>query len=232
MSMGRGERRAAAILIGAAVLLPLVMGLTGAASWLECASFVTGAACVWLTVRENVWNFPIGLLNVATFGVVFLRADLFADAGLQGVYFILGTRGWYLWLHGGNDGGSLRITRAGAGELNGLLVGVVLFTLLLWLVLRQVGGSASFLDALTTSLSLGAQWLLNRKRLESWVVWILVDAVYVPLYVSKSLYLTAILYTVFLGLAIIGLHQWRSSWMSREDTGPMAETLPGGEALT
>ncbi|WP_165066479.1 nicotinamide riboside transporter PnuC [Paludisphaera rhizosphaerae] len=225
MPMGRGERRAAAILIGAAVLLALVMGLRGAATWLECASFVTGAACVWLTVKENVWNFPIGLVNVAAFGVVFLRAGLFADAGLQGVYLILCARGWYLWLHGGNDGRSLRITRAGAGELNALLVGVVMLTLLLWLVLRQVGGSASFWDALTTSLSLGAQWLLNRKRLESWAGWILVDAIYVPLYISKSLYLTAILYTVFLGLAIIGLHQWRSSWMSREDAGRTPEAV-------
>ncbi len=89
MSTTWREGRVAAVLIGATVLLAAGMGLTGTASWLESASFVTGAACVWLTVRENVWNFPIGLVNVATFGFVFLHARLYADAGLQIVYLIL-----------------------------------------------------------------------------------------------------------------------------------------------
>src|SRR6478672_1851518 len=65
------------------------MYVAGLASLLEALSFVTGAVCVWLTVRESIWNFPIGMLNVATFAVVFFRARLFADAGLQVVYFVL-----------------------------------------------------------------------------------------------------------------------------------------------
>src|SRR3954463_6271189 len=116
MPMTWRERLGAGILIGSAVLLAVGMGLRGSASWLESASFVTGAACVWLTVRENIWNFPIGLVNVATFGVVFLHAGLFADAGLQVVYLILCARGWYLWHHGGREGGRLRVTRAGRRE--------------------------------------------------------------------------------------------------------------------
>jgi nicotinamide mononucleotide transporter len=204
----------AAVLIGAIVLLAAGMGLAGKASWLETASFVTGATCVWLTVRENVWNFPIGLVNVATFCVVFLRARLYADAGLQIVYMVLCAWGWYLWLRRGRDGTRLHVTRAGRGERQGLLVYVIACTLLLWIVLRQVGGSASFWDALTTSISLGSQWLLNRKRLESWIGWILVDAIYVPLYVSRSLYLTAVLYAIFLGLAILGLRRWRENWVT------------------
>src|SRR3954454_17206728 len=119
------EGLGAAILIGSAVLLAVGMGLRGSASWLESASFVTGSACVWLTVRENIWNFPIGLVNVATFGVVFLRAGLLADAVLQVVYLILGARGSYLWHHGGRDGARLRVKRAGRPALNGLLVPIV-----------------------------------------------------------------------------------------------------------
>ena len=214
MSTTWREGLLAAVLIGATVLLAAGMGLTGTASWLESASFVTGATCVWLTVRENVWNFPIGLVNVATFGFVFLRARLYADAGLQIVYLVLCARGWYLWLHPGRDGTRIHVTRAGREERNGLLVCIILLTLLLWLVLRQVGGSASFWDALTTSISLGSQWLLNRKRLESWMGWISVDAIYVPLYVSRSLYLTAVLYAIFLGLAILGLRRWQENWVT------------------
>jgi nicotinamide mononucleotide transporter len=232
MSTTWREGLMAAILIATSVLLAAGMGLRGTASWLESASFVTGAACVWLTVKENVWNFPIGLVNAATFGFVFLRAGLFADAGLQIVYLILCARGWHLWLHGGREGTRLHVTRAGRGELNGLLVGIILLTLLLWLVLRHVGGSASFWDAVTTSVSLGSQWLLNRKRLESWMGWILVDAIYVPLYVSKSLYLTAVLYAIFLGLAIMGQRRWQQNWRTHQVAARMPEPFPCGEAVT
>src|SRR4051812_40706187 len=68
------------------------------ATWLEGFSFVTGAVCVWLTVKERVWNFPISLANVIAFGIVFAKARLFADAGLQAVYVVLTLQGWYLWV--------------------------------------------------------------------------------------------------------------------------------------
>ena len=186
---------------------------TGRASWLEGISFVTGAVCVWLTVKESVWNFPIGLLNVATFSVVFLRAQLYADAGLQVVYFVLGVVGWYLWLYGGENRGRLHVSRLPRAE--GVIVvmsGVAASVVLTW-YLRQVGGSAPFWDATTTAMSLCAQWLLNRKYLESWYLWIAVDVLYVPLYVSRSLHLTAALYAVFLCMAILGLLAWRAAWM-------------------
>ncbi len=150
---------------------------------------------------------------------------------MQIVYLILGVRGWYLWLRGGKDGTRLRVTRADRGELNWLLVCIILLTFMLWLVLRHVGGSASFWDALTTALSLGSQWLLNRKRLESWIGWIVVDAIYVPLYVSKSLYLTAVLYAIFLGLAIMGMRQWRASWKTRQAASLPPELVPCGEVV-
>lgn len=199
-------------LTAAAALLAAVMGATGRATWLEAASFVTGALCVWLTVRENIWNFPIGLVNVATFSVVFFRAHLFGDAGLQVVYFVLGALGWAMWLRRDPTAPAarpaLRIARAGRAELlvTGLCVAAA--TLLLWRTLRYAGGSSSFFDALTTALSLGSQWLLNKKRLESWIGWIIADAIYVPLYLSKGLTLTAILYAVFLAMAFAGLRAW------------------------
>jgi nicotinamide mononucleotide transporter len=96
-----------------------------------------------------------------------------------------------------------------------LLAGLTwLSTICLWQLLHYWGGSASFWDALTTSLSLVAQWLLNHKKLESWLAWILVDAIYVPLYMCKELYLTAILYAVFLAMAIIGLRAWQKNCQS------------------
>jgi nicotinamide mononucleotide transporter len=200
-----------ALLTGAVATVALVMVGLGRASALEAVSFVSGAICVWLTVKENIWNFPIGLLNTATFSVVFFEARLFGDAWLQVVYFILGLIGWYLWLHGGDRRTPLHVTCATGRERTAVGLAVAASTLLLWRTLHLLGGSASFWDALTTSVSLGAQWLLNRKRIESWHLWLLVDAIYVPLYVSRGLYLTAILYAVFLVMAFFGLAHWQES---------------------
>lgn len=181
-------------------------------SLLETISFITGLICVWLTVRQNIWNFPIGLLNVITFCIVFFESHLYADAGLQIVYFVLGVMGWYLWLYGGKDRTELKVSRATRAELAGVVAACVLLTLSLWETLQYFGGSASLFDAITTSISLCAQWLLNRKALENWILWIIADLIYIPLYIYKDLYLTAALYAVFLGLAVMGLYKWQQSW--------------------
>lgn len=185
----------------------------GLSSPLEAAGVVTGAVCVWLTVRESVWNFPVSLANVSLFCVLFFGAKLYADAGLQVVYFGLTIIGWHLWLHGGERGTALRISRIGTREAAWLAAGGVALTAVLWITLRHVGGSASFFDALTTSISLCAQWMLNRKYVESWYAWIAADLIYIPLYAYKELYLTAGLYAVFLVMATMGLLRWRGSWL-------------------
>lgn len=196
--------------------LAVFMTATGRASALEAVSFATGAVAVWLTVKESVWNFPIGIVNTAGYSVVFFQSRLYGDASLNVVYCILGVMGWYLWLFGGERHTALRVSRAGSSELRLVAGAVLLSTLLLWKTLHFVGGSSSFWDALTTSLSLGAQWLLNRKRLENWHIWIVADAIYIPLYVSRGLNLTAMLYAVFLIMAVLGLLGWRDAYESRQ----------------
>ena len=200
------------VLTGATTLIAAIALSLELTTALEAVSFVTGALCVWLVVRENVWNFPIGLLNVATFSIVFFQSKLYADAGLQVVYFVLGIVGWTLWLRGGENHSRLSLSRIGRVESAWLGIFVVVSTLCLWQTLHYLGGSASFWDALTTSLSLVSQWMLNRKQLENWLGWIIVDAIYIPLYLSKGLYLTAILYAIFLCMAFIGWKQWHRSW--------------------
>ena len=213
--MAQANTRETALLAGltAAVTVMAAAGVRlRVTTPLEAVSVVTGAVCVWLTVRENVWNFPIGLANVATFCVVFFGARLYADAGLQVVYFALTLAGWYLWLHGGQRGTALRVSMVGPREAAVVAAAGAALTLVLWVTLRHVGGSASFFDALTTSLSLCAQWMLNRKQVENWYAWIAADLVYVPLYAWKGLYLTAGLYAVFLVMATLGLLRWRATW--------------------
>jgi len=205
-------------------IVAVIMWWNGASSLLESLSFVTGAACVWLTVKESVWNFPLSLINVSTFFVVFFQSRLLADASLQIVYFILTLIGWYLWLYGGEQRTALRVVRTRRRESWLVALSVAAMTLLFWRTVRYIGGSASFWDALTTALSLGAQWLLNRKRLENWIYWIVADVIYVPLYLFKALYLTSLLYAVFLVMATMGYLQWRASWRKASATPSAAPT--------
>lgn len=155
--MKLNESHTTLLLTTAVSILATAMAFFRLAGWLESVSFITGALCVWLTVKQNIWNFPLGLINVATFCVVFFHSRLYADAGLQIVYFGLGVVGWYLWLHGGANRTALKVSRASAWELSLICVFIAASTLGLWKVLAQVGGSASFWDALTTSISLASQ---------------------------------------------------------------------------
>lgn len=192
-------------------------------SMTEALGFVTGALCVYLVVRENVWNFPVGIANSAFFLVLFAGARLYGDAALQVIYIALGFQGWYLWLRGGENRAPLKVERASRLLLAGVAAFVVAGTTGLTFFFHYIDDSAPFLDALTTVLSLGAQYLLNRKAVENWWLWMTADVVYIYLYFGKGLHLTAVLYLVFLGLCVAGLRSWLRTMSARErDAGGAA----------
>lgn len=181
-------------------------------TWIEVAGFLTGALCVLLVVRQNIVNFPVGIANCVFYFVVFTQAGLYADAGLQVVFLVLGVQGWWLWLRGGPDRTPLKVQPLPTNQLVGVLVAVAASTALLTVLLLQLTESTvPFWDALTTSLSLGAQWLLNRKHIANWYFWIIADVLFIALYFHKDLRLTSLLYAFFLGLCFLGVRQWRAS---------------------
>lgn len=175
----------------------------------ELLGFVTGAASVWLTVLARISNFPVGIANSAFFLVLFLSARLFADSGLQVVFIVLGFTGWWQWLRGGPERSRLTAARSGWPLLACCAVFVAGATWGLTVLLGAAHDIAPFWDALTTAVSLAAQFLLNCKRIENWAFWITADLVYIPLYVVKRLDLTAVVYVLFLALCIAGVRSWR-----------------------
>jgi nicotinamide mononucleotide transporter len=179
----------------------------------EDLGFITGALTVWLTVVENVWTFPIGIANDIFFFILFLQASLFADMSLQILYIILGVQGWYLWLHGGKNKTALLVSSISKKELLILALSAVVATYALTIYLQHIQDSAPFWDALTTVLSIAAQYMLNKKFLENWYCWILADIIYIPLYAYKQLYLTSIVYVIFLLICLFGLRAWIRSRM-------------------
>ena len=182
-------------------------------SWAEILGFATGLFCVWLVGRRHILNFPVGIANCALLFLLFFEARLFADAGLQVVFILLGFQGWWLWSRGAQEDG-LALSRLDMTHWIGVLGVSVLLTGSLYLLLTLAKGSVPLADAVITSLSLLAQWLLNRRKLESWYFWIVVDLISIPLYAYKQLYLIAVLYGVFLGLCVMGLRAWRQEMAS------------------
>ncbi len=177
----------------------------------EDLGFITGALTVWLTVVENIWNFPIGIANDIFFFILFLQASLFADMGLQVLYIILGFQGWYLWLRGGANKTVLRVSKVSRKELLILIFITVVATSGMTIYLQRIQDSAPLWDALTTVLSIVAQYMLNKKFLENWYFWILADIIYIPLYVYEQLYLTSVVYLIFLGMCLLGVRAWARS---------------------
>jgi nicotinamide mononucleotide transporter len=184
-------------------------------TWIELAGDVTGLACVYLVARAHVWNWPVGIANTVLFFFLFLRARLYGDALLQVVFTALGIYGWWLWTRPNAAGGELPVRRAGALESLALgaisLAGSALAALVL---AHKTDSPVPVWDASVLVLSLVATWAQAQKLVESWWLWIAVDVISVPLYVSRGLYPTAVLYALFLGLCVLGLREWQR--LSRE----------------
>ncbi len=177
--------------------------------WTEIAGFVTGALCVWLLVLRNIWNFPFGIANNVLFAVLFLNSGLYADSGLQGVFIVLACIGWYNWLRGGQANSAVTVIDASPRVLAACVVAVgLIFAVLQWVLLRFTDSTVAGWDAVTTALSLVAQFMLARKWIANWWFWIVADLIYIPLYAYKGLWLTAGLYAIFLAMCIVGLVQW------------------------
>lgn len=197
----------------------------GPVSWAELFGDVTGIACVWLTARRHIANWPVGLANNAFFFLLFWWAKLYGDAVLQLVFGALGAYGWWAWARPGEA--ARRVRRATAAE---------------WLVLLPVTaaatvGAAGWLaghtdspvprwDAAVLCLSLAATYCQARRHLESWWLWIAVDVLSVPLYLVRRLYPTAGLYAVFLALCVLGLRGWSRELAAGRDAPGAEEAVP------
>lgn len=177
---------------------------------IEIVATTTGLLCVWLTAKENIWSWPIGLVNVGCFFVMFWEAKLYADTMLQVFFFILSVYGWIIWLTK-REGTKVRPTRKITRKLTFILcVFLVVMTLLWGYVLHTyTDASIPYADAFIATLSLIAQYLLSSKVLENWLIWMAVDVMSVAMYTYKDLYTVAFLYLIFLFIATAGYVGWK-----------------------
>ena len=177
---------------------------------LEILGFLTGAICVYLNTRQNVLGWFFGIINAILYVAVFWQVRLYADVGLQGYYFVTSIYGLWLWLYGGKSHDGVQVSNTPA-RLYIIFAIIFVVVTLSWgfLLGRFTNASLTYADSALTIASLIAQWMMARKYLENWIIWIVADACYTAMYFYKDLHLTAILYFVFLVLAVMGYVQWK-----------------------
>ena len=205
-------------LIGASALeLPFEM------TTLEAIAVVTCGWSVWLLACNQALGWWIGLIGIVAYGFLFYRVQLYAEVGIQVFYFASSIQGIYVWLRGGRDGQQRPVSTVPRSVVMATAVAVPIAVLVLQAVLIRMRGAAPFWDALTTVLSLAAQLYLIGRYTQSWYLWITVDLIYVPLYASRGLYLTALLYAVFLLMSVHGLLTFRKLYGEQLE---LAEAVP------
>lgn len=179
-------------------------------SWAEVLGDISGLGCVWLLTRQSMWNWPVGLANNVFWALLFFRAKLYGDAGLQGIFFVLGCYGWWCWRTPVGERQEPQRVRS-TSRLEWLVLGGLTLTATVAVtavLATKTDSPAPLADASVLTLSLAATWGQAQRLLESWWIWIAVDVISVPLYVSRSLYPTAVLYGIFGLLCVRGLRAW------------------------
>jgi nicotinamide mononucleotide transporter len=191
----------------------LIAGQFSATTWLEWVGTLSGFACVYLAAREHIWNWPVAIISSVAYAILFYEFQLYGDAGLQ-IYFVATSfYGWYYWINKTRSPEKpiVSLTNAGLGKV---AMSIVVLTVLLGSFLDHfTDTNVPYPDGFCTAISFVAQFLMTRKVLQNWILWIIVDICYVPLYLYKNLALTSILYTLFLALAIMGYLQWRKTYL-------------------
>jgi nicotinamide mononucleotide transporter len=198
------------------IIEQFVAGFLGA-SVIEMMASISGFICVLLLIRRNIWNFAFGFIQVTLFVWVFYQAKLYSDTMLHIIYMGLQIYGWWNWTHNKSQQTEPLIERGSVVNIG------------LWLAISAVGtlslgyymdnytnASFAYGDAFTTSTSLLAMWLMTRRQLFNWVLWIVVDIVATVIYFQKGLYPTTVLYGVFLILSGVGLYTWHKSYKEQQ----------------
>ncbi|MBZ9780398.1 nicotinamide riboside transporter PnuC [Pseudomonas sp. REP124] len=179
---------------------------------LELFAATLGVIAVWLTVKQNPWCWPIGLVMVLIYSWIFFEVKLYSDMLLQVIYAALQIYGWWQWTRAGDMRHGREVSHLqGSSVLYGLLIGAVASLLLGAAMAHWTDAAQPWLDAALTGFSLVAQVWMAQKRVQCWPLWIAVDVIYVGLFIYKDLHLTAALYGLFLLLAVQGWRTWRAA---------------------
>jgi len=197
--------------VAAPALAPAFVLWGSPITWLELVAVVLSVAMVWCNLRVNVAAWPLAIAASALYGLLFAASRLYGEATLQLLFIVVACWGWWQWLRGrGDDGEPLRVHRMDRRQI----VWVGGLTLAAWpllgaLLQHHTDSDVPYLDALPTAASVAGQFLLGRKLIENWLVWLAVNLFSVGLFAIKALWLTTLLYALVAVLSVAGWRAWR-----------------------
>lgn len=186
--------------------------------WIEIFGVVTGILYVILEVKQNRLLWPLGILTSAAYVYIFFSGKFYADMGLQVYYVLISIYGWYFWSRGGagREKGDLPVVHINRQQLFLLFMVFAASWIGIYFILsRYTDSTVPLGDSFTTALAIVATWMLTRKIIEQWFLWIIANIVSVGLYIYKGLYPTVILYVVYAGMALYGYMEWKRSMKNR-----------------
>lgn len=182
----------------------------------EWAAVVLALAYLLLAVRQNAWCWACAIASAAIYFVLFARGGLVMQSVLQLFYVGMSVYGWRAWRGGGHvdaRGAALPVSRWPAGR-HLLCIGLVVAATVVngWIISRAQGGLVPYVDAFVAWASVLATWMVARKVLENWLYWIVVDAIAAALYWSQGFQATALLFVLYVAIAVRGYFSWRADF--------------------
>jgi nicotinamide mononucleotide transporter len=177
---------------------------------IEIIAVVFGLLSVWYSMKVNILVYPTGIVSVVIYVYICFIAGLYADMGINFIYFIMSVYGWYNWTRPLTDSPKLQVTFSGKEENAFSIIGAISsFFIIRFILIAYTDSTVPNIDAFTTAIFIVGMWLMAIKKVENWIWWIIGDIVSVPLYFYKGLVFTSFQYLVFLILAIMGYIAWR-----------------------
>ena len=169
-------------------------------------------AYLYFSIRQRILLWPMGMISAVLYMLVFFQSKFYADMGLNGYYLVVSIYGWIHWSSKKKSKTQLNISKLtrNAALILGALT-LVVFLLIGWMLDRFTDSPVPYWDAFTTAVSFTATWMLARKILEHWILWIVVDAISMGLYLYRGLYPTLVLFAVYTTMAIIGYVEWKKN---------------------
>ena len=184
---------------------------------IELLGAILGILYIRFSIRQNIFTWPTGILTSSFYIIVFFKSTLYAAMGLQFYYVAISIYGWYYWLKGKNtDNKSLLPIRTIDKKLWIQIGGisVLIYFSILFILIKFSDSDVPFMDSFTTAFSIIATWMLARKYIENWIIWIFVDFASVGLYIYKSLWPTVFLFAIYTVMAFFGYFEWKKDLKS------------------
>jgi len=189
-------------------------------NYIELFGATAGLIYIFLSIKQNIWLWPVGLVNVILYIYVFFVSKFYADMGLQFFYLFISIYGWYNWVKGNRKDKKADMPVIKTSKqfmLKLFVISLLIMAVISYVLVNYTDSDIPYWDAFTTAFSITATWMLARKMIEHWIIWIVVDLVSAGLYFYKGLYPTTILFLVFTILAFIGYFEWKKDLQTADN---------------